>query len=59
MCISLRFYYKETRNILTILTKMDLQIVGELNETYERNSLNLKTQCSDELIDEWLTELKN
>ena len=26
---------KKQRNISTILTKMDLQIVGELNETYE------------------------
>ena len=38
---------------------MDLQIVGELNETYERYIFNLRNQRSDESIDEYVTELKH
>ena len=34
ICNSLSFHHEETRTISTFLTKMDLQIVGELNETY-------------------------
>ena len=37
---------------------MDLQVVGELNETYERYIFNMRNQCSDESIDEYVTELK-
>ena len=43
------------RTVSTILTKMDLQIVGELNETYERYIFNLRNQH----IDEYVTELKH
>ena len=59
MCNSLSFAHEETRTVSTILTKMDLQIVGELNETYERYILNLRNQRSDESIDEYVTELKH
>ena len=45
MCNSLSFAHEETRTISTILTKMDLQIVGETNERY---ILNLRNQRSDE-----------
>ena len=59
ICNSLSFAHEETRNISTILTKMDLQIVGELNETCERYIFNLRNQRSDEYIDEYVTELKH
>ena len=59
MCNSLSFAHEETRMISTILTKMDLQIVGELNETYERYIFNLRNQRSDESIDEYVTESKH
>ena len=59
MCNSLSFAHEETRTVSTILTKMDLQIVGELNETYERYIFNLINQHSDESIDEYVTELKH
>ena len=59
MCNSLSFSNEETLNISTILTKMDLQIVGELNKTYERCIFNLRNQRSDESIDEYVTELKH
>ena len=52
MCNSLSFVHEETRTISTILTKMDLQIVGELNKTYERYIFNQRNQRSDESIDE-------
>ena len=54
MCNSLSFAHEEMRNISTIL-----QIVGELNETYECYILYLRNQRSDESIDEYVTELKN
>ena len=56
MCNSLSFAHEETR---TILTEMDLQIVGELNETFEHYIFNPRNQCSDESIDEYVTELKH
>ena len=54
--------HEEMRNIETILTKMVLQIVDELNETYasyERHIFNMRNQRSDESIDEYVTELKH
>ena len=59
MCNSLSFAHEETRTISTILTKLDLQIVGELNETYERYICSLRNQRSDESIDECVNELKH
>ena len=59
MCNSMSFAHEETRTISTILTKMDLQIVSELNETYERYIFNLRNQRSDESIDKYVTELKH
>ena len=59
MCNSMSFAHEETRTISTILTKMDLQIVGEPNETYERYIFNMRNQRSDESIDECVTELKH
>ena len=59
MCNSLCFAHEETRTVSTILTEMNLQIVGELNETYERYIFNLRNQRSDESIDEYVTELKH
>ena len=54
MCNSLSFTHEET-----ILTKMDLQIVGELNETYEHYIFNLRNQRSEKSIYEYVTELKH
>ena len=59
MCHSLSFAHEEMRNISTILTKMDLQIVGELNETYGCYILYLRNTLFDESIDEYVTELKH
>ena len=41
MCNSLSFAHEETRNISTIWTTMDVQIVGEINETYKRYIFNI------------------
>ena len=59
MCNSMSFAHEETRTISTILTKKDLKIVSELNETYERYIFNLRNQRSDESIDKYVTELKH
>ena len=59
MCNSPNFSHDGTRTISIILTTMDLQIVGELNETYERHIFNLRNQRSDESIDGYVTELKH
>ena len=53
------FAHEEAQNIQTILAKMYLQIVGELNETNEPYIFNLRNQRSEEYIDEYVTELKH
>ena len=49
----------DTRDIATILKKFDEQIIGELNETYERYKFNSRKQATGERFDMYLTELRH
>ena len=53
------FDYGDTRDIATILMKFDEQIIGELNETYERNKFNSRKQTTGEQFDIYLTDLRH
>lgn len=56
---SLVFGRGEIKNIASIMNKMELLIVGELNETYERYVFNCRNQLAKETIDTYVMELKN
>ena len=49
----------DTRDIATILKKFDEQIIGELNETYERYKFNSRKQATGERFDRYLTDLRH
>ena len=49
----------DIRDIATILKKFDEQIIGELNETYERYQFNSRKQATGERFDMYLTELRH
>ena len=49
----------DTRDIATILKKFDEQIIGELNETYERYTFNSRKKATGERFDMYLTELRH
>ena len=49
----------DTRDIATILNKFDEQIIGELNETYERYKFNGRKQATGERFDMYLTDLRH
>ena len=49
----------DTRDIATILKKFDEQIIGELNETYERYKFNSRKQATGERFDMYLTDLRH
>ena len=44
----------DTRDTATILKKFDEQIIGELNETYERYKFNSRKQATGERFDMYL-----
>ena len=62
---ALKIYYGSafdnghTRDIATILKKFDEQIIGELNETYERYKFNSSKQATGERFDMYLTDLRH
>ena len=49
----------DTRDIATILKKFDEQIIGKLNETYERYKFNSRKQATGEQFDMYLTDLRH
>ena len=49
----------DTRDIATILKKFDEQIIGELNETYERYKFNSRKQATGERFDMYLTDVRS
>ena len=54
----LEYSANETNDIKTICAKMERAIIGELNETYERNVFNSRNQKPDEPFDTFLNEIK-
>ena len=48
-----------TKTALKVLEEMELAIVGELKETYERYCLNSRSQQPDESADDYITDLRN
>ena len=49
----------DTRDIASILKKFDEQIIGELNETYERYTFNSRKQATGERFDVYLTYFRH
>ena len=47
------------KSVSKALELMELCIVGELNETYERYCLNSRSQQPDESVDDFITDLRN
>ena len=59
ICNSLTFSTVETKDMKTVIMKLEETFIGELNKTYERYMFNLRKQQSDESIDDYVTDLRN
>ena len=59
ICNSLTFGTDETKDMKTVIMKLEETFTGELSETYERYMFNLRKQQSGESIDDYVTDLRN
>ncbi len=55
----LEFSQEEEKSIATILQKMEMAVIGELNVTYERYVFNSRCQHPEETVDSFVTDLRD